>query len=426
MTEASLALDAAAFARLMARFEPFEPQPTLAAGASGGPDSLALALLAADWARARGGRLTALTVDHGLRPEAAAEARQVATWLAARGVAHEILSWAGRKPASGVQAAARAARHALLGGWCERHGVLHLLLAHHRGDQAETLALRREGGSGPDGLAAMAAETPTPWGRVLRPLLAMPKAALTAWLAARRQPWIEDPSNRERRYARVRLRAAIADAGSEAALAEEARGFGRARAAREAEVAAALARLVRLHQAGWGEIETGVGALPDGLAASVLARVIVAIGNQDYRPRGERLAGLLGALRQGKRGRTLGGCRIVLHRGAWVVARESASLPAPAAFAGTRAAWDRFVAILPPGLNPGGLTLGPVGAARPPCLEAVAAPARPALPALADLDGVAAIPHFGWVRPGADPRLRQVLVRIAPRQGLAPPEFAVA
>ena len=94
----------------------------------------ALALLADGWARARGGRILALTVDHGLRAESANEARQVGAWLAARGIAHAILPWIGPKPTTGIQAAARGMRHSLLGERCRADGILHLLLAHHRGD----------------------------------------------------------------------------------------------------------------------------------------------------------------------------------------------------------------------------------------------------------------------------------------------------
>src|SRR5271163_603629 len=107
-------------------FAPFESAPHLAVAVSGGADSLALALLAADWARARGGRITALTVDHGLRPEAAAEAAQVADWLGARGVAHQTLRHEGARPRGDVQAKARTWRYRLLEGWCAQHGVLHL------------------------------------------------------------------------------------------------------------------------------------------------------------------------------------------------------------------------------------------------------------------------------------------------------------
>jgi len=110
-------LGADAFAGLMAGLGPFEDRPTLAVAVSGGADSLCLALLAAEWARARGGRAVALTVDHRLRAGSRAEARQVATWLGARGIAHHCLAWTGDKPPSGVQAAARTARYRLLGQW---------------------------------------------------------------------------------------------------------------------------------------------------------------------------------------------------------------------------------------------------------------------------------------------------------------------
>ena len=111
------------FAALIAPMGPFEPCPLLAVAVSGGADSLALALLAAEWARAAGGFAVALTVDHGLRPDAAAEAVQVGEWLRAAGIEHHILRWDGDKPASDIQAAARAARYGLLENWCRERGV---------------------------------------------------------------------------------------------------------------------------------------------------------------------------------------------------------------------------------------------------------------------------------------------------------------
>ncbi|MGE0725158.1 MAG: tRNA lysidine(34) synthetase TilS, partial [Alphaproteobacteria bacterium] len=138
----------------MARLGPWERSPRLAVAVSGGPDSLALTLLADGWARARGGAVLALTVDHGLRPEAAAEAATVAAWLGARGIAHATLEWSGPRPMAAIQAAARAARLDLLAAACREAGILHLLLAHHRQDQAETASLRGARGSGTDGRAA--------------------------------------------------------------------------------------------------------------------------------------------------------------------------------------------------------------------------------------------------------------------------------
>ena len=150
-------IGAAEFAALLDPLGPFEPAPLLAVGVSGGADSLALVLLADRWARARRGSVLALTVDHALRDGSAAEAAQVGHWLAARGIAHEVLRWDGPKPATAIQETARAARYRLLGQRCAGTGILHLLLAHHRDDQAETVLLRRAQGSGRDGLAGMAA-----------------------------------------------------------------------------------------------------------------------------------------------------------------------------------------------------------------------------------------------------------------------------
>src|SRR5689334_21506590 len=148
---------AAEFADLMAPLGPFEARSRLAVAVSGGRDSLALALLAAGWCRSVGGEVVGLTVDHRLRPGSGAEARQVGRWLAAAGIAHHILVRRDELAAGSRQAAARAARYALLGDWCRRQGVLHLLVAHQQEDQAETLLLRLGRGSGLEGLAAMPA-----------------------------------------------------------------------------------------------------------------------------------------------------------------------------------------------------------------------------------------------------------------------------
>jgi len=112
--DSDAALSDEEFAARLDRLGPYERAPRLAVAVSGGADSLALALLADAWARRRGGAIAALTVDHRLRPESAAEARQTGEWLAARGIAHRTLVWEGPYPASDVQAEARAARYRLL------------------------------------------------------------------------------------------------------------------------------------------------------------------------------------------------------------------------------------------------------------------------------------------------------------------------
>ncbi|MEX2647596.1 MAG: tRNA lysidine(34) synthetase TilS, partial [Alphaproteobacteria bacterium] len=163
-------LGEAEFAGLMEACGPFEHSPLVAVATSGGADSLALALLAHDWAVRRGGRAIGLVVDHALRRESATEAAEVAAWLGAAGIEPVVLRWHGPKPCGGVQAAARGARYALLESWCRDAGVLHLLLGHQRDDQAETVLMRRRRRAGP-GLAGMAPTVETRDVRVTRPLL---------------------------------------------------------------------------------------------------------------------------------------------------------------------------------------------------------------------------------------------------------------
>ncbi|MBX6324145.1 MAG: tRNA lysidine(34) synthetase TilS, partial [Rhodospirillaceae bacterium] len=216
---------------------------------------MVLCLLAKDWVETRQGRLTALIVDHALRPDSAREARQVAAWLRRRGLSAVVLRREGPRPAADVQAAARAARYRLLTQWCRNRGVLHLLLAHHREDQAETLLLRLARGSGLNGLAAMPAIAELDGVRLLRPLLGVPKARLKRTLEALGQPWIEDPSNQEPAYARVRLRRLspmlAAEGLTAARLAATAERLGLARAALDRATAELLAGAAALRPEGY-------------------------------------------------------------------------------------------------------------------------------------------------------------------------------
>src|SRR5262249_37631351 len=149
------------------------------------------------------------TVDHGLRPESVAEAAQAAAWCAARGIAHATLRWNGPHPHSGIQAAARAARYRLLEKWCAAEGGLHLLLGHQQEDQAERVLRRGARGRPAGGLAGMASIGERAAVGLLRPLLGMPRERLRATLRAAGQDWIEDPSNLNPAFTRVRLRAQL-------------------------------------------------------------------------------------------------------------------------------------------------------------------------------------------------------------------------
>ena len=190
----------------MTALGPFEPAPRIAAGVSGGADSMALALLADTWARERGGSLLALVADHGLRAESGGEASAAAAQLGSLGIAAKVLKIEGLARGPGLAERARSARFAVLEAACAHAEILHLLLGHHAGDQAETLLIRSLGGSGPAGLAGMAPLVETTRLRLLRPLLAVAPARLRATLVSTGVAWIEDPSNADTTALRPRLR----------------------------------------------------------------------------------------------------------------------------------------------------------------------------------------------------------------------------
>lgn len=168
-------------------------------------------LLAAQWAKETPGApaLFVATVDHGLRPEARAEAESVALSASRLGLPHAILTWDGPKPKSRVQELARAARYRLLAAHAARHGASHLLTGHHAGDQAETILFRLARGSGLGGLAGMRREVPLGPGLVLmRPFLGLAKPELLRVCETAGESFADDPSNHDLAFARVRLRAA--------------------------------------------------------------------------------------------------------------------------------------------------------------------------------------------------------------------------
>ena len=433
----------------MAPLGPFEPMPRIAVAVSGGPDSLALCLLADRWARSRSGTVYGLTVDHRMRPESGAEAAQVRRWLAALGITHRTLRWPGARPVTGLQEQARAARLALLTGWCRRAGVLHLLLGHQREDQAETALQRFVRGSGIDGLAAMApirlAMEPVGGGvRLLRPLLPVSRAALIATLARWDQPWINDPTNRDVRHARPRLASTLARLGSEglsvSRLASAATRAASDRAALDRLCTDLLAACARPSPAGFVTLDHDVWRRsPRALAVRALGSVVSTVSGSAYPPRQERLERLAHRLLDdGTKAATLGGCRVVPQRdGRVVVCREpsAASEICPLA-PGESTLWDhRFVVSLGLSAAAGPFVvrrLGTDGLAQaratarssgmPLTTDGIPAPTRPSLPALFDLDGPLAAPHLGFRRasPQHEAGAAEFSVSFRPTRPLAP------
>jgi tRNA(Ile)-lysidine synthase len=213
--------------------------PGLVLAVSGGPDSMALMWLVARWRKGltRGPRLIAVTVDHGLRREAAREAREVKRVARTLDVPHRTLRWQGDKPKAGLPEAARIARYRLLAKAAKAAGASHILTAHTRDDQAETLLMRLLRGSGIAGLAAMASLSERDGVALARPLLDVAKAQLIATLKAAQLGFAEDPTNTDPLFTRPRLRALMpalaAEGGDISNFARLAARLARANAAIE-------------------------------------------------------------------------------------------------------------------------------------------------------------------------------------------------
>lgn len=285
---------------------------SLAAAVSGGADSLALLLLAH---RAFGSRIVVLAVDHGLRPEAAAECAHVECLAQSLGLPAHVLR-ATLEPGDGLQARARAARYRLMGTWCAAHGVPVLLTAHHADDQAETLLMRAARGSGLSGLAGIRARVDLKTVRVVRPLLDRSRATLAAIVRAAGWQPADDPSNRDPRFDRTHARRLLADtdwldprrlAASASHLAEAEEGL------RWAADAAWRSRA----QVGDARVRIDSSGLPPELERRLLERTFDSFGLSA--PEGPAIARLLRRLRAG-RGGTLAGLRArVLPSGDWQI-----------------------------------------------------------------------------------------------------------
>jgi tRNA(Ile)-lysidine synthase len=260
-----------------ALFADWKTAPALLLAVSGGPDSLALMWLAARWRKAigRGPALYAVTIDHGLRVESAREARDVKQLAKTLGVPHRTLRWRGDKPASGVSAAAREARYLLLAKAARAHRASHILTAHTRDDQAETLLMRMARGSGIAGLAAMARQTERNGFVLARPLLEIPKSRLLATLKKAKLAFAVDPSNSDPRFTRPRLRglmpALTAEGFDSRNLARLAARIARAEAALELLVDGAE-RFLALRGRSEGGFDARMFA---GMAAEIRIRLLL-------------------------------------------------------------------------------------------------------------------------------------------------------
>jgi tRNA(Ile)-lysidine synthase len=348
---------------------------------------MALALLAADWARARAGGVLALIVDHGLRPASAAEAVLTAQRLAGCGIPARVLTLRSLRPGPSLAARARAARLDALIAAATEAGALHLLLGHHAGDQAETVLMRARAGSGAAGLAGIPALRETHGLRLLRPLLHVPPADLRTLLRNRGVGWIEDPSNHDLRTTRARLRAELD--GDLAGLPARAALAGAARAELEAAVARELAARATLSPLGYALLT------PGAISAPALAALWQAMSGRAYPPPSAAIARIAAAPAPA----TLAGLRLLQAErlGGLLLVRETPPGPVPASHG---ARWDRFRLHAP--ALPTGLTIAALGAsaARFRRVSTLPFAVLRTLPALWRDGAIVAVPGLGWPSDG--------------------------
>jgi tRNA(Ile)-lysidine synthase len=303
-------VEQAAFAALDRRLAPSSTAP-IALALSGGGDSVALLVLAARWAGARGRPLAALTVDHGLNPDSRAWSAFARAAAARHGAGWAGLEWRGDKPAAGLPAAARAARHALLAEAARRIGARVLLTAHTAGDVAEGEAMRERDVPALGALREWSPSPAWPEGRgllLLRPLLGIGREAVRDWLRAQGETWIDDPANTDLRFARSRARLRLrsepsplaGEGGAHAPAWEgegsrDAKGMGRRdpSPSRPADGPLPLPQGER----GWTVTPDGRVVLPrQGIGARTLSAALLCAAGTDAPPRGAQVERLLDRL----------------------------------------------------------------------------------------------------------------------------------
>ena len=301
----------------------------LGVAVSGGSDSVALLHILHRALTPEGVQLYAVTVDHGLRAASAAEAEDVAALATGLGLSHDILHWAEGPGAGNLQDQARQARYGLLRDWARRKGIAALALGHTADDQAETVLMRLTRASGVDGLSAMSAVRQLEDLTLLRPLLSLRRADLRDYLRAEGVPWVDDPSNEDRRFDRVRLRQALPmleELGlSVEALSLVAKNMQQARQTLD-HYALSAAQEGFSFQAGAVAVERAYFAgLPDEIAHRLLRAALQWVSGGTYPPRRAPMMAALETARTGGSA-TLAGGRILCRRGRVWICREAQAL----------------------------------------------------------------------------------------------------
>jgi len=430
----------AKFCRSMANCGRFEKFPIVAVAVSGGSDSMALTLLANEWAKSFGGRVIALTVDHGLRKDSKLEIKLVEKWMDALKIKHCKLKWDRGGKTSAIQQEARVARYNLMEKWCSKYSVLHLLLGHTKGDQAETFMMRRAKGSLVNGLAGMSVIVDRIHCQFLRPLLSFSRSELRVFLKSQLQPWIDDPSNHDLQFERVRWRQIITQKiVSEKRILDECYNFGQKRLQLKRETSKAIALLVSLKPQGFCNLDKlGFNSLRVDLKFQVLAKILITIGGLCYAPSTIKIENMIIAMGLGfKKSKTLGRCLIYDSNDRYFFFREQRNLPDPLKVnSGQSVFWDgRFLlkfsyigdsGILRPLARKDSLII--IKQIKSSKIDRMSLSYLPTLPALYTSEGLYSIPELGfsnalWDSGNAESKIDFLAAIFRPKNSLSGPGF---
>ncbi len=315
------------------------PDKCLGVAVSGGGDSVGLLMLL----HHAGFALRAATIDHQLRPESAAEALSVAKLCARYSIPHDILVWETPATTGNLQNEARNARRTLLAAWAQQNGLTDIVLGHTLDDQAETVLMRLARGSGVDGLAGMKAKRMANGLCWHRPMLGLRRAELRTYLRSIDIGWVDDSSNEDMKYDRIKARKALdilAPLGvSSVRLAETAAHMGRARQALETATHDLADGCISITDA--GEIQISLPEFfnaPREIQLRLFSAALGWVGNTHYRPRFLALTQLLDACALAEDfGKTLHGCMVQRKKGNILINREVAATPP---LANVTSVWD--------------------------------------------------------------------------------------
>lgn len=288
--------------------EVFLPNPPAVVGVavSGGGDSMALLHLMHVFCALHGCKLRAVTVNHGLRAEAEQEADTVRQFCAQLGVPHDTLLWTDWDGKGNLQSAARDARYALMADWATTHGLNTIAVGHTADDQAETFLMRLARRSGVDGLAGMPPRVVRNGITWVRPLLAASREDLRSYLRTQQINWIDDPSNEDRQFERVRTRQTLghlAELGIDATVLTEVVGhMAQARKALDWQTFLAARELVDIEAGAVVLCDRRLRTLPDEIQRRLLVQSVNWVSRGDYPARRAAIANLMRALRKGQAG----------------------------------------------------------------------------------------------------------------------------